>query len=132
MVWEPLATAPAYRDGYGAASGPEPISRLVMRRSPWCFVFDRTPPRQRWARGALAPVAGAAAVAYLVLDRLLTPLLGGVWGVFFSLWLVGVPLGATWWAAETGASWGRAARAGGALGLAAVGVYAWAFLWSWR
>jgi hypothetical protein len=103
-----------------------------MRRSPWCFVFDRTPPRQRWARRALAPVAGAAAVAYLVLDRLLTPLLGGVWGVFFSLWLVGVPLGATWWAAETGASWGRAARAGGAWGLAAVGVYAWAFLWSWR
>lgn len=103
-----------------------------MRRSPCVLVFDRTPPRQRSARRALAPVAGAAAVAYLVLDRCLTPLLGGVWGVFFSLWLVGVPLGATWWASETGATWGRAARAGLALGLAAVGVYAWAFLWSWR
>lgn len=67
-----------------------------MRRSSWCVVFDRTPPHQRLARRAVAPVAGAAAVASLVLDWCLTPLLGGVWGVCVSLWLVGVPLGATW------------------------------------
>ncbi|MEO6446993.1 MAG: hypothetical protein ABIZ91_17270 [Gemmatimonadaceae bacterium] len=96
------------------------------------FSFDRRPARQRAARAALGPALLAAAVAYLALDALLSRLLGGVWGVFAALLIVGVPLGALWVAGESGVSSRQAWRAGFWLALAAAGVYAWVFVGTWR
>ncbi|MDP1857920.1 MAG: hypothetical protein Q8K82_04580 [Gemmatimonadaceae bacterium] len=92
------------------------------------FSFDRRPPRQRAAREALGPALMAAGLAYVVLDLLLSRLLGGVWGVFASLLLVGIPLGALWWAGETGGGPRQAWRGGVWLALAVLCVYAWVFV----
>lgn len=86
--------------------------------------------RQR-ARRALAPAAGIGAVAYLLLDAALTPLLGGVWGVLCSLVLVAVPLGALWWSGEYGVRGWRAWRGGLLLAGTSVTLYVWVFCWSW-
>ncbi|MEP7382026.1 MAG: hypothetical protein ABI910_10090 [Gemmatimonadota bacterium] len=94
------------------------------------FVFDREPPHQQRARRALAPAAALAAVGYVTLDRLLTPWLGGVWGVLVSLLLVTAPLGAVWWSGECGVRGWRAWRAGLLLGGMTVLMYAWLFVGS--
>ena len=80
----------------------------------------------------MAPAALAGAIAYLVLDELLTPRLGGVWGVLVALWIVSVPLGALWWAGESASRGWSNWRAGLALGTTAVVLYAWVFIGSWR
>ena len=96
------------------------------------FSFDRRPPRQRTAREALGPGVLAAGAAYVGLDSLLSRLLGGVWGVLAAVFVVGLPLGALWWAGETGGGRRQAWRAGIWLALAVTGMYAWVFVGMWR
>ena len=103
-----------------------------MPSRPSMFSFNREPPRQRAARRALAPAALLAGVSFLVLDRPLSALLGGVWGVLVAMMVVLVPLGTLWWSGETGARGGAAWRAGAVLGLLCVAVYTWVFIGSWR
>ncbi len=103
---------------------------MGMTTSPPRFRFDREPPHQQRARRALPTAALAAAAGYLALDHILTPLLGGVWGVLIALLLVTAPLGSLWWAGERGARGWRAWRAGLFLGGMAVLLYAWLFIGS--
>jgi hypothetical protein len=101
-----------------------------MRLTPPTFVFDREPEHQQRARRRLAPVALGAAAGYVALDSLLTPLLGGVWGVLVALLLAATPLGATWWASERDVRGWRAWRTGLLLAVLGVLLYAWLFIGS--
>jgi len=89
--------------------------------------FDRRSRAQGEAARRLPVAALLAAASYPLLDRLLTSLFGGVWGVLGTLLLLGVPLGALWWTGETGTSGLKAVVAGGVLAVATALVYTWLF-----
>jgi hypothetical protein len=95
------------------------------------FRFDRRSGRQRAARQALLPAVAASVPCYLLLDAVGTRMLGGFWGVVAALAAVGIPLGALWWAGETGQRPRQAWRAGIALTLAAIVLYTWVFAGRW-
>lgn len=100
-------------------------------RSGGLFRFDRRSRRQQQATERLLFVVPAAAAAYLLLDMVLTPTLGGMWGVLLSLFLVGIPVAATFRVASADRAPRQAVGEGIALAAGAALLYFWAFGWPW-
>jgi hypothetical protein len=95
------------------------------------FRFDRRSPRQRRAADLLVVVAALGAVAYPVLDRLLTRTLGGMWGVLVALFLVGSPLATVWRVVWADRGPRQALLDGVALAAAGAALYFWTFGAAW-
>jgi len=91
------------------------------------FEFDRPSARAERARTALPWFALVAAATFMLLDALLTRVLGGFWGLLLAIALVAAPVAALYRVSLGVTTLRRAVAEGLGVGILAPAIYAWIF-----